>query len=171
MFHVLYGLAIPGTIDNVIVHFFIARYPCVSTWAGKCRTYEKGSIVQWILMRFFLVEGIDEFTIVGIENLPDGDRSGPLHLLPSARSVIVFGREIPIPVYKLPSHGKKTQKMLHIAETLDRTAARLCGSPDCRKFPLICCPPVPARAGGIRADPGDRPAETNSCAGWTWHDR
>ena len=73
---------------------------------------------------FFLVEGIDEFTIVGIENLPDADRSGPLHLLPSARSVIVFGREIPIPFYKLPP-GEKTQKMLHIAETLDRTAAHL----------------------------------------------
>jgi epoxyqueuosine reductase QueG len=75
-------------------------------------------------MRFFLVDGIDEFTIVGIENQPDTDRSGPLHLLPAARSVIVFGREIPIPVYKLPP-GEKTQKMLHIAETLDSTAARL----------------------------------------------
>jgi epoxyqueuosine reductase QueG len=73
---------------------------------------------------FFKEVGIDEYSIVRIEDLPDTDRSGPLHLVPSARSVIVFGMEIPVPVYEAPPR-EKTQKMLQIVESLDRTAARL----------------------------------------------
>ena len=73
---------------------------------------------------FFKEVGINEYAIVRIEDLSDADRSGPLHLVPSARSVIVFGTEIPVPVYEAPPR-EKTQKMLRIAESLDRTAARL----------------------------------------------
>ena len=73
---------------------------------------------------FFKEVGIDEYSIVRIEDLPDTDRSGPLHLVSSARSVIVFGMEIPVPVYEAPTR-EKTQKMLQIVESLDRTAARL----------------------------------------------
>ena len=76
------------------------------------------------LKAFFLKEGIDQYSIVRVEDLPDSDRPGPLHLVPTARSVIVFGTEIPVPVFELPSH-EKTQKMLQIAESLDCTAARL----------------------------------------------
>ena len=119
---------------------------------------------------FFKEVGINEYAIVRIEDLSDADRSGPLNLVPSARSVIVFGTEIPVPVYEAPPR-EKTQKMLRIAESLDRTAPRHADLLICRKFPLRCCPPVPAPAGGVREDTGHSPAETNSCAGRTWHNR
>jgi epoxyqueuosine reductase QueG len=73
---------------------------------------------------FFQAEAITEYSIVSIEDLPGPDQAGPLHLLPGARSVIVFGAEIPAPCYDLPP-DEKTQNMLRIAELLDRTAARL----------------------------------------------
>jgi epoxyqueuosine reductase len=73
---------------------------------------------------FFQEEGINEYSIVRIEDLPVPDPSGPLDLVPGARSVIVFGAEVPVPYYDLPPH-EKTKNMLRIAELLDRTAARL----------------------------------------------
>jgi epoxyqueuosine reductase len=73
---------------------------------------------------FFQEEGITEYSIVRIEDLPVPDQSGPLHLVPRARSIIVFGAEIPVPYYDL-SPCEKTRNMLRIAELLDRTAARL----------------------------------------------
>ena len=58
---------------------------------------------------FFMEEGIHEYTIVRIKDLQDADRSCPLHHNPSARSVIVFGTEIPSPVYEAPPK-EKTKK-------------------------------------------------------------
>ena len=73
---------------------------------------------------FFRHEGIDAYAIVSLANLPDADRSDALHLVPGARSVIVFGREIPVPVYGLPP-AEKTREIHRIAEETDRTAVRL----------------------------------------------
>jgi epoxyqueuosine reductase QueG len=88
----------------------------MSTTTGKYLTMDLGA--------FFREEGNEEYVIVRLEDLPDADRSGPLHLIPCARSVITFGMEIPVPVYEAPPR-EKNQKMLRIAETLDRTALRL----------------------------------------------
>lgn len=45
-------------------------------------------------------EGIDVFSSVGIDALPDADRASVLQFFPAARSVIVFGKEVP--VYGMP---------------------------------------------------------------------
>ena len=88
---------------------------------------------------FFRHEGIDACAIVSLALLPDADRSDALHLVPGARSVIVFGREIPVPVYGLPP-AEKTREMHRIAEETDRTAIRLAEGLRQEQFPAA---PVP----------------------------
>jgi epoxyqueuosine reductase len=73
---------------------------------------------------FFQAEGIDTYAIVSLTDLPDADRSDARHLVPGARSVIVFGREVPVPVYGL-SPAEKTWEIHRIAEETDQTAIRL----------------------------------------------
>ncbi len=73
---------------------------------------------------FFKEQGIDVFAEVGLENLSDEDRASVVQFFPAARSVIVFGREVPVPVYRMPPK-EKTRGMLRIAEVLDNTAAGL----------------------------------------------
>ena len=82
---------------------------------------------------FFQAEGITEYSIVRIKDLPLADQSGPLHLVPGACSVIVFGSEIPVPYYDLPPQ-EKTRNMLRIAELLDGTADRLVAHLAAEKF-------------------------------------
>jgi epoxyqueuosine reductase len=76
------------------------------------------------LKTFFQEAGIDVFTVVGVEDLPDADRADIVQFFPPARSVIVFGKEVPVPVYRMPSK-EKTRGMLRIAEWLDDSAVRL----------------------------------------------
>ena len=76
------------------------------------------------LPTFFKEEGIDVFSAVGIEKLPDEDRDLVRDFFPEARSVIVFGKEVPVEVYRKPAKGK-TRGMLVIAESLDRAAKLL----------------------------------------------
>jgi epoxyqueuosine reductase QueG len=78
------------------------------------------------LTAFFRQEGVDVFAEVGIETLWDDDRSSVVQFFPSAESVIVFGKEVPVAVYLL-SPKEKTRTMLRIAEALDNTAVRLAG--------------------------------------------
>ena len=64
------------------------------------------------------------------KNLPEDDRLQVRIFFPEARSVIVFGKEVPNEVYRKDAKGK-TRGMLMIAESLDR-AARLLALPDAR---------------------------------------
>lgn len=73
---------------------------------------------------FFNEEGIDIFSEVSVVNLTDADRRDALQLLPGASSVIVFGKEVPVPAYKSTAEDK-TRVMLRIAEALDNSATRL----------------------------------------------
>ncbi|MDN7013764.1 hypothetical protein FGW20_12125 [Methanoculleus sp. FWC-SCC3] len=91
------------------------------------------------LATFFGDEGIDVFSWVAIEDLPDADRASVLEFFPAARSMIVFGREVPIPVYRMPQR-EKTREMLRTAESLDNTAVRLAGRLDAEQIPAR---PVP----------------------------
>ncbi|WP_317065624.1 4Fe-4S binding protein [Methanoculleus caldifontis] len=91
------------------------------------------------LTTFFNDEGVDLFAWVDIEHLPDADRRAVLEFLPAARSVIVFGKEIPTPVYRMPQR-EKTREMLRIAQSLDSAAVRLAGRLDTEGFPAR---PVP----------------------------
>ncbi len=76
------------------------------------------------LKSFFQEQGIDVFSEVSLDTLSDEDRSSVVQFFPAARSVIVFGREVPVPVYRLPPK-EKTRGMLRIAEELDNTAVML----------------------------------------------
>jgi epoxyqueuosine reductase QueG len=76
------------------------------------------------LTSFFREQGIDVFSEVSIDNLSDEDRSSVIQFFPAARSVIVFGKEVPVPVYRMPPK-EKTRGMLRIAEALDNTAVQL----------------------------------------------
>ena len=91
------------------------------------------------LEALFQKEKIDVFSEVSISALPEGDREYILHILPVARSVIVFGKEVPVPVYR-KSPKKKTIEMLRIAETLDNSAVRLAGLLNSEHVPAL---PVP----------------------------
>ncbi len=59
-----------------------------------------------------------------MESIPEEDRYPILRFLPSARSVIVFGKEVPVHVYRMPS-GEKTHEMFRIAESVERAAMQL----------------------------------------------
>lgn len=91
------------------------------------------------LATFFRDEGADVFSRVGIEGLPDENRTSVLQFFPAARSVIVFGKEVPVPVYRMPQK-EKTREMLRIAESLDSTAVRLAGRLDAEHIPAL---PIP----------------------------
>ncbi len=86
------------------------------------------------LATFFGDEGVDIFSWVAIEDLPDADRASVQEFFPAARSVIVFGKEVPVPVYRMPQR-EKTREMLRIAESLDDAAVRLAGRLDAEHIP------------------------------------
>ena len=88
---------------------------------------------------FFQEQGIDVFAEVSLDNLSDEDRSSVMQFFPAARSVIVFGKEVPVPVYRMPAK-EKTRMMLRIAEVLDNTAVRLTGYLEAEQVPAR---PVP----------------------------
>ncbi len=76
------------------------------------------------LNTFFQQEGIDCYARVRLPDLPDIDQAGAFEFVLSARSIIVFAKEIPLPVYRLPAK-EKTRRMFGIAKTLDEAARRL----------------------------------------------
>jgi epoxyqueuosine reductase QueG len=91
------------------------------------------------LTAFFRQEGVDVFAEVGTDTLSDDDRSSVNLFFPSAESVFVFGKEVPVAVYHL-SPKEKTRMMLRIAEALDTTAVRLAGLLESEQVPAR---PVP----------------------------
>ena len=76
------------------------------------------------LTSFFQEQGINVYSEVSLDTLSDEDRSSVLQFFPTARSIIVFGKEVPVPVFRLPAK-EKTSGMLGIGEELDDTAVRL----------------------------------------------
>jgi epoxyqueuosine reductase QueG len=104
------------------------------------------------LTAFFKEQGIDIFSEVSLNNLSDEDRSSVVHFFPAAQSVIVFGKEVPVPVYRMPPE-EKTPAMLRIAEALDNTAVRLAGLLEAEQVPSKPVPlylPVKIADGKIR---------------------
>jgi epoxyqueuosine reductase QueG len=91
------------------------------------------------LRLFFKEQGIDVFSEVSLDNLSYEDRSLVVQFFPAARYVIVFGKEVPVPVYRMPP-GEKTRGMLRIAEVLDTTAVQLAGRLKADQVPAL---PVP----------------------------
>ncbi len=91
------------------------------------------------LTSFFREQGVDIFSEVSLDALSDEDKASVIHFFPAARSVIVFGKEVPVPVYRVPPK-EKTRGMLRIAEALDRTAVRLAGHLESEQVPAR---PVP----------------------------
>jgi len=76
------------------------------------------------LTLFFKEQGIDVFSEVSLDDLSDEDKASVVQFFPAAQSVIVFGKEVPVSVYRMPKK-EKTRGMLQVAETLDNTAVRL----------------------------------------------
>ena len=76
------------------------------------------------LVQFINGEGIDVYASVGIDEIPEPDREHVLDFLPGAQSVIVIGRAVPWEAYRT-SRKDQTRVMLQVAESLDRTSARL----------------------------------------------
>ena len=91
------------------------------------------------LKAFFQEQQIDVFSEVSLDNLSDEDRSSVVQFFPAAQSVIVFGKEVPVPVYRMPPK-EKTRGMLRIAEALDNTAVRLTAFLEDEQVPAL---PVP----------------------------
>lgn len=91
------------------------------------------------LPSFFQGQGVDVFSEVSVDALSDKDQSFIREFFPRARFVIVFGREVPVPVYRMPAR-EKTREMVRIAESLDTTAARLAA---CLETEAIPARPVP----------------------------
>jgi epoxyqueuosine reductase len=76
------------------------------------------------LETFFREEGIDVFSQVRVSDLPLPEQVSIEDMLPGAVSVIVFGKEVSVDAYRMPSK-EKTKEMLQIAESLDRAAKKL----------------------------------------------
>jgi epoxyqueuosine reductase len=76
------------------------------------------------LTLFFQEQGIDVFSEVSIDDLSHEDKASVVQFFPAAQSVIVFGKEVPASVYRMPKK-EKTNGMLQVAETLDNAAKRL----------------------------------------------
>jgi epoxyqueuosine reductase QueG len=76
------------------------------------------------LTLFFKEQGIDVFSEVSLVDLSDEDKASVLEFFPPARSVIVFGKEVPVSVYRMPKK-EKTRGMLEVAEALDNSAIKL----------------------------------------------
>lgn len=97
---------------------------------------------------FFQGKGVELFAEVGIEKLPPADQTGILQFLPMAKSVIVFGKEVPAQVYKGPKR-EKTREMLRIAEALDRSASLLTSLLNAEQIPARSIPLyLPVRISG-----------------------
>jgi epoxyqueuosine reductase QueG len=88
---------------------------------------------------FFQEQQIDVFSEVSLDTLSSEDRSSVVQFFPAAQSVIVFGKEVPVPLYRMPPK-EKTRGMLRIAEALDNTAVRLAGLLEEEEVPAL---PVP----------------------------
>jgi epoxyqueuosine reductase len=104
------------------------------------------------LTTFFHEEIIDSFAVVAIDSLPEPDRWDVLQFFPAARSVIVFGKEVPVTAYRLPAK-EKTREMVRIAEHLDAVAARLAGRLKTENFPAKFVPlylPIKVRDGKLQ---------------------
>jgi len=104
------------------------------------------------LTTFFHEENIDTFAVIGTASLPEADRWDVLQFLPGARSVIVFGKEVPAAVYRLPAK-EKTREMVRIAEHLDAAAICLAGRLDKEDIPAKPVPlylPVKVREGKVQ---------------------
>jgi epoxyqueuosine reductase QueG len=102
------------------------------------------------LTTFFQEQGVDVFSEISIDTLPDKDRSSVVHFFPDARFVIVFGKEVPAPVYLMPPK-EKTREMLRIAEGLEETAFRLTALLEGEHIPALPVPLyLPVRISGGR---------------------
>ena len=95
--------------------------------------------IELDLTSFFQEQGIDVFSEVSLDALSDEDRASVVHFFPAAQSVIVFGKEVPVPVYQMPPK-EKTREMVRIAEALDTAAVRLAGLLEAEQVPAR---PVP----------------------------
>lgn len=91
------------------------------------------------LEQFFKEEGIEVFSEVSLNDLSYRDRLSVLEFFHAARSVIVFGKEVPVPTYQMPAN-EKTRRMLRIAESLDRTAVLLAGLLEAEQIPARAVP-------------------------------
>ena len=91
------------------------------------------------LATFFHGQGIDAFSEVNLDDLSEEDMESVVHFFPAARSVIVFGKEVPVSVYQMPPK-EKTRGMLRIAEALDNTAVSLAARLEAEQVPAK---PVP----------------------------
>jgi epoxyqueuosine reductase len=91
------------------------------------------------LTAFFREQGIDVFAEVGIDSLSCEDKSLAAQFFPGARFVIVFGKEVPAPVYRMLPKGK-TREMLRIAEALDKTAVLLAARLEKEHIPAMAVP-------------------------------
>lgn len=91
------------------------------------------------LKTFFNGGGIDVFAEVSVSDLPDTDRAHVMDTFPAARSIIVFGKEVPVQAYRSPPK-EKTRVMLGIAEVLDQSAGRLAERLNNEQIPTLAVP-------------------------------
>ena len=104
------------------------------------------------IREFFSEHGIDPWASVPVERLGDADQAGILGILPAARSVIVFGRDIPVFTYRLPPN-EKTREMHRIAAGLHHTAILLAGTMKEEGDNAVAAPlylPVTVSVGSVR---------------------
>ena len=101
---------------------------------------------QWIGRRisldpdsFFREHEVEIFSEVSVSHLSGKDQSSVLEFLPEARSVIVFGREVPAFVFTMATK-EKTRAMYRIAGSLDATARSLAECLNAEQYPSL---PVP----------------------------
>ena len=126
-----------------------SSYPPTGTFTGKGNIHsatpihihlsEKRGAVDWISQSFLRNRESMSFLRLSLDNLSEEDRSIVVQYFPFAQSVIVFGREVPVPVYRKPPK-EKTRGMLRIAEALDTTAVQLAARLKAEGVPAMAVP-------------------------------
>ncbi len=72
------------------------------------------------LTQFFYDQGIDLFSEVSIDDLSDEDKASVIQFFPVAQSVIVFGKEVPVSVYRMSKKEKTPGLLLSLKKIRSR---------------------------------------------------
>jgi epoxyqueuosine reductase QueG len=91
------------------------------------------------LDRFFRDQGMDTFVVLPVDKCSAPPGFHPCDLLTGAKSLVIFGKEVPGGVYRLPS-GDKTAQVHEIIASLDECASTLSGALSNEGFPSVQVP-------------------------------
>lgn len=77
------------------------------------------------LLRFFTEHGIDDFSVINISSLSNAELDLIREMLPSVKSIIVFGKEMPLTLFKFDVK-LKSYNLSQLEKYMDVVSFKLC---------------------------------------------